>query len=60
MEDLSTQEVKPLTTDGTITLINGTFDWAYGTPSEFFSTCERYAAMGIVTFSVQYRFLKLQ
>ncbi len=36
MEDLSTQEVKPLTTDGTITLINGTFDWAYGTPSEFF------------------------
>jgi len=29
--------------------------WAYGTPSEFYSTCERYAAMGIVTFSVQYR-----
>jgi acetyl esterase len=29
--------------------------WAYGTPDEFFSTCERYAAMGIVTFSVQYR-----
>jgi len=29
--------------------------WAYGSPSEFYSTCERYAAMGIVTFSVQYR-----
>jgi acetyl esterase len=29
--------------------------WAYGTSSEFFSTCERYAKMGIVTFSVDYR-----
>ncbi len=29
--------------------------WAYGTPGEFFSTCERYARMGIVTFSVDYR-----
>ncbi len=29
--------------------------WAYGTPSEFFTTCERYAKMGLVTFSVQYR-----
>ena len=29
--------------------------WAYGTPSEFFTTCERYANMGIVTFSVDYR-----
>jgi acetyl esterase/lipase len=29
--------------------------WAFGTPSEFFSTCERYAKMGIVTFSVDYR-----
>ena len=29
--------------------------WAYGTPGEFFSTCERYAKMGIVTFSVDYR-----
>jgi acetyl esterase len=29
--------------------------WAFGTPSEFFSTCERYARMGIVTFSVEYR-----
>lgn len=29
--------------------------WAYGTPDEFFSTCERYAEMGIVTFSVEYR-----
>lgn len=29
--------------------------WAYGTPSEFFSTCERYARMGIVTLSVDYR-----
>jgi acetyl esterase len=28
---------------------------AFGTPSEFFSTCERYARMGIVTFSVDYR-----
>ena len=29
--------------------------WAYGSPDEFFTTCERYARMGIVTFSVQYR-----
>jgi acetyl esterase len=29
--------------------------WAYGTPGEFFTTCERYAKMGIVTFSVEYR-----
>ena len=29
--------------------------WAYGTPGEFFTTCERYAKMGIVTFSVDYR-----
>ncbi|HTX18886.1 MAG TPA: alpha/beta hydrolase fold domain-containing protein [Bacteroidota bacterium] len=29
--------------------------WAFGTPSEFFTTCERYAKMGIVTFSVGYR-----
>lgn len=29
--------------------------WAFGTPSEFFTTCERYALMGIVTFSVDYR-----
>ena len=29
--------------------------WAYGTPDEFFTTCERYAKMGIVTYSVDYR-----
>ncbi len=29
--------------------------WAYGKPDEFFTTCERYAKMGIVTFSVDYR-----
>ncbi len=29
--------------------------WAYGTPDEFFTTCERYARMGIITFSVDYR-----
>ena len=29
--------------------------WAFGTPSEFFTTCERYARMGIVTYSVDYR-----
>lgn len=29
--------------------------WAYGTPDEFFSTCERYAKKGIITFSVDYR-----
>jgi acetyl esterase len=29
--------------------------WAFGTPSEFFTTCERYAKLGIVTFSVDYR-----
>tara|TARA_R110001583_G_scaffold7533_4_gene37205 strand:+ start:5829 stop:8054 length:2226 start_codon:yes stop_codon:yes gene_type:complete len=29
VENLATSEVKALTTDGTITLINGTFDWVY-------------------------------
>lgn len=29
--------------------------WAYGTPAEFFTTCERYANMGIVAFAVAYR-----
>ena len=28
-EELSTSKIKALTTDGSITLINGTFDWAY-------------------------------
>ena len=29
--------------------------WAYGSPSEFFTTCERYAGKGFITFSFQYR-----
>ena len=29
--------------------------WAFGTPDEFFTTCERYAETGIVAFSVEYR-----
>lgn len=29
VEDLATSKIKPLTTDGSITIINGTFDWAY-------------------------------
>ncbi len=29
VEDLSTSKIKALTTDGTSTLINGTFDWVY-------------------------------
>lgn len=29
VEDLATSSIKPLTTDGTSRLINGTFDWAY-------------------------------
>lgn len=29
--------------------------WAFGAPSEFFSTCEHYAKLGIVAFSVEYR-----
>jgi acetyl esterase/lipase len=29
--------------------------WAYGKPDEFFTTCERYAQMGIIAFSVEYR-----
>jgi dipeptidyl-peptidase 4 len=28
-EDLATSTIKALTSDGTVTLINGTFDWAY-------------------------------
>lgn len=34
VEDLTTREIKPVTTDGTTTVINGTFDWAY--EEEFF------------------------
>lgn len=34
VEDLKTSVIKTVTTDGTITLINGTFDWAY--EEEFF------------------------
>jgi dipeptidyl-peptidase-4 len=33
-EDLATGKIKALTTDGSVTLINGTFDWAY--EEEFF------------------------
>lgn len=29
--------------------------WAYGTPSEFFSACERFARKGFITFSFEYR-----
>ncbi|HUX56502.1 MAG TPA: DPP IV N-terminal domain-containing protein [Bacteroidales bacterium] len=29
VEDLTTSQIKAMTTDGSITLINGTFDWAY-------------------------------
>jgi dipeptidyl-peptidase-4 len=29
VEDLATSQIKALTNDGSITLINGTFDWAY-------------------------------
>jgi dipeptidyl-peptidase-4 len=29
VEDLATSHIKALTTDGSVTLINGTFDWAY-------------------------------
>lgn len=34
VEDLKTSQIRPLTTDGTTTLINGTFDWVY--EEEFF------------------------
>lgn len=34
LEDLSSSTIKALTTDGSLTLINGTFDWAY--EEEFF------------------------
>jgi len=29
--------------------------WAYGKPSEFFTTCTRYAKKGFITFSIDYR-----
>jgi len=32
--------------------------WAYGSPSEFFGACRRYAKAGAITFSVQYRLCK--
>lgn len=34
VEDLTTSQIKALTTNGTVTLINGTFDWVY--EEEFF------------------------
>ena len=34
VEDLATSQIKPMTTNGSVTLINGTFDWAY--EEEFF------------------------
>ncbi len=34
VEDLTTSQIKALTTDGSVTLINGTFDWVY--EEEFF------------------------
>jgi len=34
VEDLATSQIKALTTDGSVTLINGTFDWVY--EEEFF------------------------
>jgi len=32
--------------------------WAFGDPSEFFEACKRYAQLGYITFSVQYRLCK--
>jgi acetyl esterase len=32
--------------------------WAYGSPSEFYTTCIRYAKKGFITFSFQYRLSK--
>ncbi len=32
--------------------------WAFGDPSEFFEACKRYARMGFITFSVEYRLCK--
>ena len=29
VEDLATSQIKPMTTDGSVTIINGTFDWVY-------------------------------
>lgn len=29
--------------------------WAFGSPSEFHAICKRYASMGFITFSFQYR-----
>ena len=34
--------------------------WAYGSPSEFYSTCERYAKKGFIAFSFQYRLSKTE
>jgi dipeptidyl-peptidase 4 len=34
VEDLASAQIKPLTTDGSVTMINGTFDWVY--EEEFF------------------------
>src|SRR5262245_51686860 len=32
--------------------------WVFGSPSEFFEACKRFARMGYITFSVDYRLCK--
>lgn len=49
-----TTETKQESGNPAIALFHGG-GWAYGSPSEFFTTCERYAKMGFVTFSFSYR-----
>ncbi len=49
-----TAETKRESGNPAIALFHGG-GWAFGSPSEFFSTCERYAEMGFVTFSFSYR-----
>jgi acetyl esterase/lipase len=34
--------------------------WAFGDPSEFFEASKRYARLGYISFSVQYRLCRIQ
>ncbi|MFO7669025.1 MAG: alpha/beta hydrolase [Bacteroidales bacterium] len=50
----STAETKHKPLNPAIVFFHGG-GWAYGSPSEFFGACERFAKQGFITFSCQYR-----
>ena len=53
--DVFRNEEDPNGADKTVIVFFHGGGWAFGEPKEFYSTCERYAKMGIVAFSLDYR-----